>query len=332
MGKDAPVSLYAFSDSVFSSKTDHLLYAGPLAHSSPSRTNNYLTITPSNTGRYLSSMEFTGLDFETIPSLFQRSYLPTSQSTTFEKRHLIVSSPRRDRINYKRASVIGMTNAGAIFFGFKHSMSLWGKSNGRFHVKDDWKGDHLAQTDELSHFMWGYRMTQFLFSAYHWMGLSSKTSGILSMSESALILTSVEFPIDAYNPQQGLGISDLIFDYLGVGLAFTKEHVSWLEDFDFRISWKKNIFSSHHPGFAETYQEYDNFIYWLTYRTKLFLPRKIICLGFGYGATHHGIEPERRFYWGIGLSLSDFTSLFWDKLEKRSKFLDLFYPNLRVEL
>jgi len=228
----------------------------------------------------------------------------------------------------------------AITLGFHQAVNAWGKSNGRFHIKDDWKGDGLAQTDELSHFMWGYKMTQFLSCAYDWMGFSPKTSRALSLSESALILTLVEYPIDAYNPKQGLGISDLVFDYLGVGMAIARRHQSWLNDFDFKISWKKNIFSQNKTPFAQTYEEYDNFIYWLTYRPKLFLPKKLLCFGFGYSVTHLGstsslqaeFKPKREFYGGIGLSIPDFASLFSKKLGDKSKFLEILYPNIRIKL
>jgi hypothetical protein len=68
----------------------------------------------------------------------------------------------------------------AISAGFREATNTWGQSKSKFHLKDDWKGDGLAQTDELSHFMWGYKMTQFLCSAYEWSGFSPKTSQILS--------------------------------------------------------------------------------------------------------------------------------------------------------
>ena len=273
-----------------------------------------------------------GSDFETRFSLFQRAPLSTPYRLPYGKRNLVIFSPEQKKINYKRASVMGMVNASAIFFGFKQAAASWGKSNSRFHFKDDWKGDNLAQTDELSHLMWGYKMTQFFFWAYDWVGLSSKTSQTLSMCQSALLLTLVEYPIDAHNPRQGFGVSDLIFDYLGVGLAYMKKHESWLEDFDFKISWKKNVFAAHQPLFAQTYEEFDNFIYWFTYRTKLFMSRKIFCLGLGYSAAHPRGEPEREFFGGIGLSLPDFASLFGKKLESRAKFLEIFYPNLCIKL
>jgi hypothetical protein len=238
----------------------------------------------------------------------------------------------KSRISYRKASIIGGLNLVAVTAGFHKAVNAWGESNGRFHIKDDWKGDGLAQTDELSHFMWGYKMTQFLSCAYDWVGFSPKTSQALSSSESALILTLVEYPIDAYNPKQGLGVSDLVFDYVGVGLAVAKKHCSWLNDFDFKISWKKNIFSQNKTPFAQTYEEYDNFIYWLTYRTELFLPKKLLCFGFGYSVTHLEFKPKREFYGGIGLSIPDFVSLFGKKLGDKSRFLEILYPNIRIKL
>jgi hypothetical protein len=240
--------------------------------------------------------------------------------------------PKHQKINYRKASIIGGLNLVAITLGFHQAVNTWGKTKGRFHLKDDWKGDGLAQTDELSHFMWGYKMTQFLYWAYDWVGFSPKASQTLSLSQSSLILTLVEYPIDAYNPEQGLGISDLIFDYLGVGLAVARKHYGWLNDFDFKISWKKNILSENKTPFAQTYEEYDNFIYWLTYRPKLFFPKKLLCFGLGYSVTHSWFEPQREFYGGIGLSLPDCVSLFSKKFGERSKFLEIIYPNVRMKL
>ncbi|MGB2805985.1 MAG: hypothetical protein WBD64_13940 [Candidatus Zixiibacteriota bacterium] len=211
-------------------------------------------------------------------------------------------------------------------------MASWGESKGSFHFKNDWNGDKLKQTDELSHFLWGYKMTQFLFSAYRWSGFSTEASHAISVFQTAFVLTMVEYPIDAYNPQQGLGISDLAFDYAGIGLADVKQRFSGPEDFDFKLSWKRNIFLASQPMFAQTHEEFDNFIYWFTYRTKLFLPQKIVCLGLGYSATRRAGEPKRQFFAGIGLSLPDLFALSGKKLERHAKFLELFYPNLRLEL
>lgn len=244
----------------------------------------------------------------------------------------LVHKPERSRVNLKRTSILCTVNAGAIFFGFKGAIASWGKSKGAFHFKNDWNGDKLKQTDELSHFLWGYKMTQFLFSAYRWSGFSTEASHAISVFQTAFVLTMVEYPIDAYNPKQGLGVSDLVFDYAGIGLAYTKRRFGWLEDFDFKLSWKRDIFLANQPMFAQTFEEFDNFIYWFTYRTKLLLPQKIVCLGLGYSATRRAGEPKRQFFAGIGLSLPDLVSLFGKKLERHAKFLELFYPNLRLEL
>ena len=236
------------------------------------------------------------------------------------------------RVDYRRASILGTANAAALFFGFKGAIEAWGESKGAFHVKDDWKGDKLKQTDELSHFMWGYRMTQFLFSAYRWSGFSDRASHAISVFQTAFVLTMVEYPIDAHNPDQGLGVSDLTFDYAGIGLAYLKRRFSALDDFDFKISWKRNVFFSNQPMFAQTYEEFDNFIYWFTYRTRLFFPEKIVCLGLGYSATRREGLARRELFAGVGLSLPDLAGLFGEKVKARAGFLGLFYPNLRIEL
>jgi hypothetical protein len=240
--------------------------------------------------------------------------------------------PRPGRVNYKRASILCTANAGAIFFGFKGAMASWGKSKGAFHFKDDWNGDGLKQTDELSHFLWGYKMTQFLFDAYRWSGFSAKASHAISVFQTAFVMTMVEYPIDAYNAKQGFGVSDLAFDYAGIGLAYLKQRFTGLRDFDFKVSWKRDIFLANQPLFAQTSEEFDNFIYWFTYRTKLFLPQKIFCLGLGYSATRRGDVAKRQFFAGIGLSLPDLAALFGKKLKARAGFLELFYPNLRIKL
>lgn len=270
------------------------------------------------------------LEYQSSPEFNQK--FSFYQGNYYEKKRFTSHLIAQRKIDYRKASIIGGVNLVAIAVGLPQAMNTWGKSKGKFHLKDDWKGDGLAQTDELSHFMWGYKMTQFLTWAYDWVGFSPKTNRALSLFQSSLILTLVEYPIDAYNPEQGLGISDLVFDYLGIGLAVAKKDQGWLKDFDFKLSWKKNIFSENKTPFAQTYEEYDNFIYWLTYRTKFVLPKKLFCLGFGYSATHSGFEPRREFYAGIGLSIPDFASLFGKRVGDFSNFLGILYPNIRIKL
>ena len=254
------------------------------------------------------------------------------QGNYYEKKRFSSHPIAQRKIDYRKASIIGGVNLVAIAVGFPQAIKTWGKSKGKFHLKDDWKGDGLVQTDEICHFLWGYKMTQLLYWAYDWVGFSSKTSRIISSSEASLILTLVEYPIDAYNPTQGLGISDLIFDYLGVGMALAKKRHSWLNDFDFKFSWKKDILSKNKTPFLQTYEEYENLIYWFTYRTKFFFPKKLICVGVGYSITRFTCEPKREFYGGIGLSIPDFASLFGKRARDFSNFLEILYPNIRIKL
>jgi hypothetical protein len=292
----------AFSDSAMDSRGDGFLYPG----------------------------FFTESDLPTGLSFHRNSFF-SSYPLSERRQRFVVNVPPQKKINLNRASLLCTLNAGTIFFGFKQAVESWGEIKGRFHFKDDWNGDKLAQTDELSHFMWGYRMTQFLFNAYSWAGFSPKASHAISISQTAIVLTMVEYPVDAYNPRQGLGVSDLVFDYAGIGLACMKQHYDWLDDIDFKISWKRNFFLANQPIFAQSYEEFDNFIYWLTYRSKLFLPQKIFCFGLGYSVVHHGEESKRQLFAGVGLSLPDFASLFDERLKRQVGFLGLFYPNFSMK-
>jgi hypothetical protein len=281
------------------------------------------------------------LGYQSSPEFDQR--FSFYQGNHYEKERFTSHPIVQRKLDYRKASLIGGLNVVAIAVGLPQAINTWGKSEGKFHIKDDWNGDGLAQTDEMSHFMWGYKMTQFLYWAYEWVGFSPKTSRTLSLCESSLILTLVEYPIDAYNPKQGLGVSDLIFDYLGVGMVLAKERYSWLNDFDFKLSWKKNVLSENQTLFAQTYEEFDNFIYWLTYRTKVFFPKKFLCFGIGYSSTRSTFEPfsrqgrdqgkpKREFYGGIGLSIPDFTSFFGKRAGDFCKFLEILYPNVHIRL
>ncbi|UCB52391.1 MAG: hypothetical protein JSV10_10490 [Candidatus Zixiibacteriota bacterium] len=297
-------SRYAFSDSILTPRNGILSHPGFFEESSSS----------------------TRLSLLRHPGSYSGYALATRAQAPF------TYQPRPRRVNYKRASVLCTANAATLFFGFKGAMAAWGESKGAFHFKDDWKGDKLKQTDELSHFMWGYKMTQFLFGAYRWSGFSDQASHAISVFQTAFVLTMVEYPIDAHNPKQGLGVSDLVFDYAGIGLAYVKRRFERLEDFDFKVSWKSNILLSNRPMFPQTFEEFDNFIYWFTYRTRLFLPQKIVCLGLGYSAVRRGEVAKRQVFAGIGLSLPDLAALFGKKFKARAGFLEVFYPNLRIEL
>jgi hypothetical protein len=110
-----------------------------------------------------------------------------------------------------------------------------------------------------------------------------------------------------------------------------KSSCRWLEDFDVKISSRRNILLGNQPVFAQTYEQFDNFIYWLTFKTRLFLPRKVLCFGLGYGVTHQSGKAERHILGGIGLSLPDCAALLGERIGARLKFLEIFYPNLSVE-
>jgi len=214
-------------------------------------------------------------------------------------------------------------NLAAMPFLYDHMTGLWGSPDGKFHIKDDWNGDMLGLSDEVSHLFVSYKLAQFLHSGYGKIGYSDKTAKILGFAEATFIVTAVEFPIDAYNPDQGFGISDLIFDYTGLGLAYLKITDSRFENFDLKVSVKSLSYDSR-SVLGDNNEDYDNYIYWLTYT------KSPLVLGLGYGTDHPEIyDVDRQFYLGLGTTLPDLIRPFSEKVSSFFKWAELYYINIR---
>lgn len=205
---------------------------------------------------------------------------------------------------------------------YNHMVKSWGKPDGKFHVKNDWSGDNLALNDEVSHLLVSYKLTQVFHSAYKALGFGEKTARILGMTEAAFIVTAVEYPIDAYNPTQGFGISDLIFDYTGILMAYFKISDRRFENWDLKTS-VKSFSNANRQVIGDEAEDYDNYIYWLTYR------KAPAVFGFGYGTSHPEVgQVNKEFYLGIGTTLPDILSPLSKKLSKAFRWAEVYYFNL----
>ncbi len=210
-------------------------------------------------------------------------------------------------LSLKRAVLWGGITAGAGFYAFEQSQASWGMSTGKFHFKDDLH-DGLAMSDESSHLFTSYQLTRALFTGYSWTGLSNTAARRLAAVHAWLWAFSVEYPIDAYNPTQGFGVSDLVSNTLGVLAAYqhTKPGLDW---WDIKISIKSSFFADGSRLVAYTNEQYDDFIYWLTVRPSRhrYVP---LWLGAGYSTTHHQWPHiDKELHLGIGTTLEDLVGL-----------------------
>jgi hypothetical protein len=215
------------------------------------------------------------------------------------------------------------TNLALLPITYNQMENAWGVPNGKFHLKHDWSGDHMALNDEISHMVVSYKLTQLFHSGYKALGYSAKTSIWLGVIETAVIVTAVEYPIDAYNPTQGFGISDLIFDYAGISLGYLKITDSRFENWDLKGS-VKSLTHANNQVFGDMAEDFDNYIYWLTYR------RKPAVFGLGYSTSH----PEegvinKEFYLGVGTTIPDLLSPISEKLSEFFRWSEFYYFNLR---
>ncbi len=228
-----------------------------------------------------------------------------------------------------RLVVLGGGHVAGLAFAYDQTRKSWGGSTGKFHFKSDWSGDYLAQNDEASHLAVAYTLTKEFYRAYRWAGFSPKKARLYGALESAVLMTFVEVPMDAFNSTQGLGAEDLLANYAGIGLGLLKlsRPVNW----DIKTSAKSNPFDSQNHLFSQTAQQFDNFIFWGTYRPELkWGERQPVSLGLGYSTRRDtdGLSPLRELRLGAGTTIPDLVRAFAPNAAKYFEVLDFYYFNL----
>lgn len=242
-------------------------------------------------------------------------FIQTAAAQTVDTTH-----SRTSHVN--RNLLIGnlVCGTGAYFY----FSETWGAPNGKFHFKNELH-DHVAMTDEISHFYAGYKLTE----GFRWLFRVFKMPEPLRLRyaaiQSAVVLTFVEIPMDAYNPTQGFGVSDLIFDYGGIGYALLED--KYPTHFDMKFSVKRPPWKFENKFLASENNEFANFIWWTTYTYSA------ATVGAGYSIDYDDRgEVHSQYYLGIGTTVYDLLHLISPDVADELKSLDSYFFNFRLEL
>ncbi len=231
-------------------------------------------------------------------------------------------SIRAGKSHVNRNMLIGnlVVGTGAYFY-FENT---WGAPDGKFHLKNELH-DNVAFTDEISHFYAGYKLTDGFRWFFRMLKMPEEKQLRYGALQAAIILTLVEFPMDAFNPDQGFGISDFVLDYGGIGYALLD--AKYPNKFDMKFSVKQPPWKFDNKFLASKNEEFANFIWWTTYTPKT------VSVGLGYGIEYdqHG-EAQSHVFLGAGTTLYDLLYLIKPSVAKELKALDCYFINLRVEL
>lgn len=221
--------------------------------------------------------------------------------------------------NFVIGNLVGGT---AAYFYFT---DVWGKPSGKFHFKDD-TDDNLAFTDEVSHMFASYQIAEGSRWLFRLLGMPQDQIGKYALLEAVLVTTFIEFPLDAFNPDQGLGVSDLIFNSAGVGLSYLRHH--GVTQIDMKFSLKRSPLDFENKFLASNTEEFDNFIWWGVWKPRY------LWLGIGYSTNHYRSDGlvESEYYLGAGTTLHDLLHLVSPRAARRLKVLDTFLINLHVQL
>ena len=233
--------------------------------------------------------------------------------------------------NRGRFLLWGGFSAAAVIEAFRQSQAAWGASNGKFHFKSDFRGDRLAMTDEASHLLVAFHLSRLIASGYRWSGFEPKKARLWGSAEAWLLTLLVEYPIDAYNPQQGLGVSDLLFNTIGAVAAYGRMaavNPRW----DIKVSVKPRFFNGTGRVVAYNSKQFDDFVYWLTYRPvrTRYVP---VLLGLGYSTSHPGTaDPVKELRIGLGTSLEEIGEMIGPRAERFLRPLSFFFFNLSTKI
>ncbi len=232
------------------------------------------------------------------------------------------SLPSVRRSHMHRNLLIGNVIVGsAAYFYFEET---WGAPNGRFHFKNEFH-DNVALTDEVSHFYAGYKLTEGFAWFFRTFRMPESEVYKYAALQSGLILTLVEIPMDAYNPDQGFGVSDILFDAGGIGWALLEHR--YPNNFDMKFSVKRPPWEFENKFLANENDEFANFIWWGTYRVYY------AHLGFGY-SVHHDERGhvKSEYFLGAGTTAYDLIRIVSPKFAEDVKALDSYYISIRLRL
>lgn len=229
---------------------------------------------------------------------------------------LQLKTPPEPKIIPWRVGVYSGVATGIVGYCYTRMDDWWGRIYGPFHIKhNDWAGDNLAQTDEVSHCLVSYKITQAATGLAKWSGFTPGTSRIIGGAFAGSIMLFVEYPVDAHNAYQGFGYSDMIANSIGISFALARDRwPEYLTPLDLRISIKGKEGISKEI-IAQTLAQNDNYIYWLTVNPVEDFP---VHFALGYSANHDNEDfiAEREVYLGFGTSIAELAGLYKPKWKK----------------
>ncbi|GAB4323493.1 MAG: hypothetical protein Kow0074_15770 [Candidatus Zixiibacteriota bacterium] len=221
--------------------------------------------------------------------------------------------------------LIGLTAA------YRQTQDTWGESRGKFHFKHDWTGDGMALSDETSHLFAAYHLQRLLHAGYKWTGLSDPNARRLASLEAWLLMFSVEYPIDAYNPSQGFGASDVLFNTVGVAAAHLRSMQS-TPRWDIKISVKRSFFDGQSRIVAQDDKHYGDYVYWLTYKPWSD-PDNPLVAGVGYSIdSYSGREPIKQIHFGVGTTIDLLGGMIHESVGQFLRPLSPIFLNINTKI
>jgi len=243
-------------------------------------------------------------------------------SASFASENTSVTDSSLHKLSPLKIGVYSVAVASVVSYSVIKFYSVWDTTHIGFHFKkDDINGDGLLMLDEIAHLFGGYTFVRAGAGLSRWAGLSEKTGILAGAGISFFVMTFMEYPLDAYKPNEGVSISDLAFDYAGTAIGVLRETVPALHNFDIKVGFED--ISRVPPEFLpRSTPEHGVFVYWLTYSPA---PKSFpLNIGLGYSVHHdEQRQPHPEWYLGVGTSLTELSKRFLGKYADDFEYLGI---------
>ncbi|MDH3355584.1 MAG: YfiM family protein [Chromatiales bacterium] len=255
--------------------------------------------------------------------------LPTSLATDYVD--VAAYDKQKRKILYTNLALA----SGAALYG----LSVWDWGDTSFHTKDEgWISDNTAYggADKFGHFYGGYAITRISSALYRSWGVSSERALRNGLFSSILFTTATEIG-DGFSATYGFSYEDFISNTLGQLAGYYLEtHPEIDKKIDIRLEYNLgSIDASYDP--ISSYNNMKTLVAIKASGFKSLNRGPLKYLEFHLGYYSRGFQksdkyhnPERHFYTGIGLNISEiFNQLKYKKTAKIFNYYQL--PGTYIE-
>lgn len=170
-------------------------------------------------------------------------------------------------------TVLGVIGAGVLTGMHLYYKNTWWKQQ-RNYFKFAEDGYYARDMDKVSHIYTANVFTEASGMAYEWAGVKPKSALIWGAVTSMAYETYIEIN-DGFAPNWGFDWVDMAGNFAGVLYPFLQRAVPFLQDVNFKWSFKPRWLKGKVENTDDLLDDYTNMTFWLSVNPEIMLPKSL---------------------------------------------------------